>query len=313
MSGAAFLNKAFSRQRGGRGARTTIRQPPTPSGGARTEEKTADKPALQRQFDVLVNHRKQGPKPKANDSVSVRRRVTRPNGLARRLATFFEDMISFQNQRLVTTTGFHGMLSTADVIKHLPVHGTPVDGSHDAAMSRVLMEQINTSGPVARGYTAGLMAQHGLDDKQSITTTKVAELTNLSPRHVRRCRERADRGYHGPIASMMRVEGEERKSVPDTERWATDHYVHKECPARSGDKVEIAWFTKTADDFYYENYRTRDGQVKIMETAMEHDRLQGNGALRAAAGHPKNQWERNIRIFLGEFYCDAFRLLSYLP
>jgi hypothetical protein len=70
-------------------------------------------------------------------------------------------------------------------------------------------------------------------------------------------------------------------------------YVRIENPARSGDKVPVCWFTKSFEDFYFEDYRSPRGQIAIMELAVA-----DYPDLKHAATNPKNQWERNVAIYL---------------
>jgi hypothetical protein len=70
--------------------------------------------------------------------------------------------------------------------------------------------------------------------------------------------------------------------------------MHKENPARSGDNKEICWMTKSADDFYHEEYRTPTAQREIIADALQ----LGGRELRAAAECPTNEWQRNVRTYL---------------
>jgi hypothetical protein len=65
-------------------------------------------------------------------------------------------------------------------------------------------------------------------------------------------------------------------------------------PSRSGDKKLICWFTKPFEDYYFEDYRSREGQIAIMKQAVA-----DYPYLIQAAANPTNQWERNVSIYLG--------------
>jgi hypothetical protein len=94
--------------------------------------------------------------------------------------------------------------------------------------------------------------------------------------------------------------------VTEVEQVATRTWIHAENPARSGDDKEICWMTKGADDFYHEDYRTVLAQCEIIAEAI---RLCGD-ELRAAAERPKNQWERNVRIYLEALQDNALDALT---
>ena len=46
--------------------------------------------------------------------------------------------------------------------------------------------------------------------------------------------------------------------------------------------------SKDRDDFYYEDYRSPKGQLRILELAYLHDQEQGDGELVRAASNPTN-------------------------
>jgi hypothetical protein len=82
--------------------------------------------------------------------------------------------------------------------------------------------------------------------------------------------------------------------VSELEQVATLRWMHKENPARSGDNKEICWMTKSADDFYHEEYRTPTAQREIIADALQ----LGGRELRAAAECPTNEWQRNVRTYM---------------
>ena len=96
------------------------------------------------------------------------------------------------------------------------------------------------------------------------------------------------------------------KMVSEVEQGATRAWMHEENPARSGDSKEICWMTKGKDDFYHEEYRSVHAQIEIITEAL---RLCGD-ELREAAERPKNQWERNVRIYLEALRDNALDALT---
>lgn len=65
-------------------------------------------------------------------------------------------------------------------------------------------------------------------------------------------------------------------------------------PARSGDKQEICWMDMDREDFYFDVYRSREGQFEIYELA-----LKDNPDLLESIQKPRNGWERNLKNYSG--------------
>ena len=83
-----------------------------------------------------------------------------------------------------------------------------------------------------------------------------------------------------------------RVAVTDAERVATRKWMHEQNPARSGDNQKIAWMVKSRTDFYYESYRTREGQIAIIQKALD---IFGD-ELRMQASIPTTKWLRNVKV-----------------
>ena len=68
-------------------------------------------------------------------------------------------------------------------------------------------------------------------------------------------------------------------------------------PARSGDRRDICWMTKTKEDFYYEEYRSIAFQIRIFRAALD---IYGDELRYAAmdAIHP-NRWLANLAKYIG--------------
>jgi hypothetical protein len=79
---------------------------------------------------------------------------------------------------------------------------------------------------------------------------------------------------------------------------ATREWVYDVCPARSGDQKKIAWSVKNADDFYFEDYRSTEGQFAIFAIA-----LRRFPYLREKAKNPSNRFERNLKVYIGRRAC----------
>ena len=73
-------------------------------------------------------------------------------------------------------------------------------------------------------------------------------------------------------------------------------------PARSGDKQEICWMTENHEDFYFEKYRSIEGQFRIYELALELDA----GGARQSAAMKSNQWGRNLSLYLSNTQYYAY-------
>ena len=72
--------------------------------------------------------------------------------------------------------------------------------------------------------------------------------------------------------------------------------MSEQCPARSGDKMEVFWMTLDKSDFYHYIYRSPEAQRRIIELALEMDQ---DGALRKAAAARSNRWFRNVQTYIG--------------
>jgi hypothetical protein len=65
-------------------------------------------------------------------------------------------------------------------------------------------------------------------------------------------------------------------------------------PARSGDKKTICWMDMDREDFYFDVYRSLEGQCEIYELALKNDK-----ALVESIRKPRNEWERNLKKYSG--------------
>jgi hypothetical protein len=121
----------------------------------------------------------------------------------------------------------------------------------------------------------------------------VAKIANVNIRTVQRARRNTIENKEQTFTSLQRKPGEKRESVLDLEKDAILGYMREKCPPRSGDKQEILWMTSTEDDFYYDDYRSRDGQLRILKRAV--NKCPDISNLREKQ---RNQFERNIVKYL---------------
>lgn len=121
----------------------------------------------------------------------------------------------------------------------------------------------------------------------------MATLANVNIRTVQRARKNNVENKEQTFTSLQRKPGEERESVLDLEKDAILRYMREKCPPRSGDKKEILWMTSTEDDFYYDEYRSLDGQLRILKRAV--DKCPDISKLREKQ---RNNFERNIVKYL---------------
>jgi hypothetical protein len=244
--------------------------------------------------DVLAPS-KGRPVSKSDDPAAVRRRVTRPGGYATKTALLFSKILD-----AVNTTHDLGAapLELRDVMSHMPAGRTILDEVAISREQRTLAEAACNLGTQAgRACKAGVLGVlASVNDAGQVSTARVADLTGVSTRTVRRAREATDAGRPNTFTTQSKAQGGKRCGVGDVERQATIAWMRRACPARSGDQFATLWMTKSKEDFYFEDYRSVSAQATIYEHA-----LAASEELRShiASGSLTSQWERNVAMYVG--------------
>ena len=99
---------------------------------------------------------------------------------------------------------------------------------------------------------------------------------------------------------------QKRTHLSQAEEIATKRWMRAANPARSGDSKVICWMVKNKFDFYYEEYRTVDAMVSIVQTALD---LHGND-LRRAASAGTTSFLKNVATYLTAVEDDALDELT---
>ena len=253
------------------------------------------------------------------------RRVQRTHGP--RLAAFFASVLAAANS-------VHGLnMSLRDILHFMDEGKVLLEELKTTQLDRTLAEGarvlVRGTGRALAGPIVGVLAAPNKAGK--VSSRDLAGIAGKSESHVKASRLTVEKNGLGLLSSLSKKPAGTRQPYPSSERVRSPlharTFVHcapsqrrenapplpppphtldphlyvlrwmsEQCPARSGDKMEVFWMTLDKSDFYHDIYRSPEAQRRIIELALEMDQ---DGALRKAAAARSNRWFRNVQTYIG--------------
>lgn len=230
-----------------------------------------------------------------NTEKSVRARVLRkdPPGYASKVASLLTTVIAEVNS-------LHKLelspLTLIDVLSQLEEGRALLKAVEVSRESRVLaqsaLDMVAGAGRACKAGVVGVLATPNVEGSLPLHRLKV--ISGMSATHVKDSRKKVLGGDLGTFGNQSMVQNVNRDGISTTEKGATRIWMQDRNPARSGDQSKICWMIKDKEDFYFDEYRSLEGQFEIYELALRDD-----PSLRSRVQQPSNVWEHNLKKYTG--------------
>jgi hypothetical protein len=232
---------------------------------------------------------------------STRKRVTRKDGFADKVGALLTAIISEVNAHHLLDLG---PLTERDIMMRSQEGREVINSSKVAGQTRVMAQAavdiMSVSGRECKSDIVGMMAAPNREGQ--LTAASVGVMSSMSMSTVYKSRARVTSKGVDALGRDTAGPPAKRNSIPTSESVLTRKWMCDRNPSRSGDKKKICWMVKDKEDFYFEDYRSIEGQFELYELALTTyacpERIQ---SLRS----PSNQWERNLKKYAGTFLLSV--------
>jgi hypothetical protein len=243
------------------------------------------------------------------DGRNVRRRVIR--GRTGHAAKIAKVLVSILSEVNISHKLSVSPVSLRDVLAKMDEGQVILKECQTSNDQRVLAQgAIDIVGTSGRACKSAVVAALAVENKAGkVSPTRLSELTNVPTAYIKNSKTNAVKGNNGMVdkanlgtfANQNKTPHFTKSSVPDLEYSSSRHWFMSVNPARSGDPQAIAWMSKSKDNFYFENYRTVEGQVEIILMAFKEggeEIIMKQLSLLSTNGRKPNLWQQNCLTYI---------------